>query len=316
MRSSKDARLALQQLAELQAGVVSRAQAEGHGVSARVLARLVEHGHWQRLVPGLFLTRPGAPDFEARAWAGVLLGGDNACLGGATAARLLGLSETEPEVVQVVVPHGRRVAPRAGWEFVQADRPASGAPPRTSVEDTVLDLCAAARPDDVVGWVTTAVQRRRTTSRRLLHALAGRRRHPHRALLEGLLGDVAEGAQSPIEVRYLRDVERAHGLPAGRRQAPTARRRGWRDVLYEAFGLVVELDGRLGHEGAASFRDMDRDNLALLDGLATLRFGTADLVGRPCEVAHQVGHVLSGRGWTGLVSRCPRCALVPAGEWD
>ena len=179
----------------------------------------------------------------------------------------------------------------------------------------MLDLCAQARPEDVVGWVTAAVQRRRTTPVRLRRALESRERTPHRLLLQALLAEVAAGAESPIEVLYLRDVERAHGLPDGRRQQPTGRRRGWRDVLYLAYGVVVELDGRLGHEGLGRFRDMDRDNVALLDGLATLRFGTSDLAGRPCAVAHQVGRLLQLRGWNGQPSRCRRCLNVPSEDW-
>lgn len=33
-----------------------------------------------------------------------------------------------------------------------------------------------------------------------------------------MLSDVDTGAESPLELRHLRRVERAHGLPQGRRQ--------------------------------------------------------------------------------------------------
>ena len=201
---------------------------------------------------------------------------------------------------------------------MQTSRPLTGrgAPPRTSVEDTVLDLCASGRVEDVVGWLTLSVERRRTTHRRLLRALAGRRRHPRRKLLEGLLADVAVGARSPLEVVYLRDVERAHGLSAVvRRQQPSRNRAAVRDVWYLDFGVVVELDGRLGHTELGRFRDMNRDNLASLDGLLTLRYGAGDLHGRPCSVAAQVARALQRRGWIGLPTRCPRCVRVPEDEW-
>ncbi len=294
MHSSRNALADLRGLGAAQAQVVSREQALGHGLSDRVVARLVHQGHWRRLAPGVFLMVDVDPTLLARAWAGVLLGGSGSRIGSLAAARLHGLHDEEPELVRVLVPHTRQPPLRAGWEF-RRERPgvrgarSVGDPPRTTVEDTVLDLCADGRPDEAVGWLTTAVQRRRTTPARLRRALAARPRAPHRRLLESLLADVAVGAESPIELRYLHDVERAHGLPDGTRQAPTGRRRGWRDVLYLPFGVVVELDGRLGHEGLGRFRDMERDNLALLDGLATLRFGHADLVGRPCQVARQVG---------------------------
>jgi hypothetical protein len=50
--------------------------------------------------------------------------------------------------------------------------------------------------------------------------------------------------------------------------------RVWRDLAYQRFGLYIELDGRLGHEGAEhAFRDMGRDNDAVLGGRLTLRYG-------------------------------------------
>ena len=87
--------------------------------------------------------------------------------------------------------------------------------------------------------------------------------------------------------------------------------RSVRDVLYDEYGLVVELDGRLGHEGLGRFRDMWRDNQAALEALLTLRYGSIDVCGRPCAVAAQVGAALADRGWNGVLTRCSRCRLVP-----
>jgi len=44
----------------------------------------------------------------------------------------------------------------------------------------------------------------------------------------------------------------------------------------------------------------------MIAGEATLRYGWADVLGRPCEVAAQVVAVLRARGWTG---KPPGCAL-------
>ncbi len=181
-----------------------------------------------------------------------------------------------------------------------------GNPPRIAIEDIVLDLAAA--EDDVgraVTWVTTAVQSRLTTPARIRRAMQARHFVRHRRFLERLLNDVAEGVRSALELSYLHDVERAHGLPVGQRQQ--VRRRTETDVWYEEFGLLVELDGKVGHIGRGRFRDMRRDNSATSDGLATLRYGHADVFGCACEVALEVGHNLALRGWTGLVMPCPRC---------
>lgn len=75
---------------------------------------------------------------------------------------------------------------------------------------------------------------------------------------------------------------------------------------------MVELDGRLGHEGLGRFRDLRRDNAAAVSGEQTLRYGWFDVHGEQCRVAFQVAAVLSLRGWPGLPSRCQHCRLVPA----
>jgi hypothetical protein len=315
-----DAYRSLTPLSELQAGVVSREQVLAHDVSDRTLARLLRNEQWRRVRSGVYLTTGGNPSFESLAWAGVLAAGDTARIGGTSAAHLQGLLADVPAQVLVLVPHGRILASCERWRFVREragarDPRSSGAPPCTTVEDTVLDLCASARPEDVVGWATIAVQRRRTTPARLLHALDRRRRHPRRALLTALLADVAVGAESPLEITYLRDVERAHGLPPAVRQRPSRDRRALRDVRYPAYRVVVELDGRLGHTELGRFRDMDRDNVAGLDGLFTMRYGAGDLYGRPCAVAAQVAVALGQRGWNGLPTRCPRCRAVPDQDW-
>jgi hypothetical protein len=127
------------------------------------------------------------------------------------------------------------------------------APPRLTIEDTVLDLSATASEADLVSLMTTAVQRRKTTPRRLLAAMNERSRYKYRKLVTDILSDVAAGAESPLEMRFLHDVERPHGQPRGNRQRS---RRGLpyaSDVGYDECQLLVELDGRKGHEGVGLF---------------------------------------------------------------
>ena len=78
-------------------------------------------------------------------------------------------------------------------------------------------------------------------------------------------------------------------------------------MRYEEYQLVVELDGRLGHDGIGRFRDMYRDNAGVVEGVVTLRYGWHDVTDRPCAMAIQVGDVLMRRGWFGVPRRCDRC---------
>lgn len=292
--------------------MVSREQALGLGFSRSGLSRMVSDGSWRRTATGIYLTVPGPPSWPAQAWAGVLIGGDNARIGGLAAAHLHGLHPNEPVPIEIFVPEQSR--PRVGgpWVFrrerVGTRRYRSvGSPARLSVEDTILDLIDDPDCDagSAVNWVTMAVGARKTTPERIQRAADHRRFLRQRSLLNDILTDVRAGVRSPLERDYLHKVERAHDLPEGRRQA--GRRRTEVDVLYEEFALIVELDGRLGHQGMGRFRDMRRDNSSTTDGLATLRYGQADVFGLPCEVAREVGFNLLRRGWSGPLSRCPHC---------
>ena len=302
----------LRRLATAQAGVLTTSQALGLKMSRHSLARLAAQGTWQRLAPGLYLTEPGEPGWEALAWGGVLLGGAGARLGGTAAAYGHGLIDDAPVPVQVLVPHGSPARTRLYWSFVHERGGArspkcTGTPPRLLVPDTVLDLCEGAPEQRVVDLVTTAMQRRLTTPEHLQRALDRRTRHPHRGLLADLLADVGEGAESPLELRFLRDVERAHELPRAARQVRSADGTARRDAYDEEFGVLVELDGRRGHEGTGRFRDMRRDNAAVRQALVTLRYGFGDVAGQPCSVAAELAEVLTARGWSGLLRRCPAC---------
>jgi very-short-patch-repair endonuclease len=301
-------------LAARQAGTLSAGQALAQGLPRAGIERLVDQGAWQRLTPGVFLLGVGEPSCLARAWAGTLVGGDRSRLGFAAAGHLWGIVDDAPPTISVLVPWSTVIGPRGSWTFPR-ERPgvrqarSPGEPARTTIEDTVLDLCADAAPGDLAGLVTKAIQTQRTTARQLLACIEQRARLTNRALLRDVLDDVADGAESPLELRYLRDVERRHQLPPARRQYRAARRRAVRDLRYDEFGLLIELDGRTHIAGR--FRDMRRDNGALLDGEVTLRYGWDDVTGRPCQVAWEVAQLLSQRGWSGLPVRCSWCSEAP-----
>lgn len=319
MRERQDIPRALQRLATCQSGMLTREQVLGHGLSQNVLTRLVESGSWQRISPGLYAVHPMTPSWEALAWGGVLLGGDRARLGPEASGHLHGVLDEAPDPIDVLVPADRLVRNRGHWRFVR-ERPAVrsdrsfGTPPRLSVDDAILDLTDRMPPGQAVSMVSVAVQSRLTTADRLRRRLDRRSRHAHRSLMVELLADVAEGAESPLEVRYVRTVERPHGLPEGDRQNSHRGLPHCRDVKYVRFCLVVELDGRDAHLGKGRFRDMRRDNLhALLDEL-TLRFGWFDVSDRPCVVAYQVYLVLVKYGYAAPFVRCAFCRDVPEME--
>ena len=186
-------------------------------------------------------------------------------------------------------------------------------PHRLTIEDTILDLGVGRPLDHTLALVAKAAQGHATTPALVAAALARRPRHPRAALLREALADVDAGSESAAEVRYVRDVERAHGLPRAARQTEAGRGRR-RDLEYEEYALVVEVDGRVGHEGwAARRRDGRRDREALGAGLATVRVHWPEVALTPCELAGEMARLLQLRGWRGRPRPCRRraCPVSP-----
>lgn len=294
--------LPLLTLASRQAGAVSREQLLGFGVTDRVIQRMLRDNTLERVCQGVYAT--GAGGWLQQAWTGILIGGPRAVLGGSAAAHLHGLVRDPPSQVLVHTPRWRQRDQR--WRLVRSPRTGAGDPPRTRLAQTVIDVSAELDADGIVAVVAEAVGRRRVRPAELWNLLAETSRHPHRRLLEDLVGEVAAGSRSPLEVRFARDVERAHGLPsATRQQAPLSRYES--DAWYEAFAVLVELDGRAYHSGRVALDDMERDNDHQLVGVITLRFGWRAVTAAPCLVAAKVGRALRSRGWAGHPRPCPRC---------
>ena len=305
------------------AQVVTTAQARAAGVSADAIRLLVSAGSWTRLHRGVYLAAPGPPSPYARMWAAHLALGPASVVGGRTAARYWGLRDDDEDdsagPVEMVLPDGSSRCARG----VQVRRvPVPGAlahparvPPVLSVEHTVLELMGSAATDaDAVEPLLRACRLRITSPGRLLTASADLARLRRRQLLHEVCAEVGLGLTSTLERRYARDVERRHGLPAATRQrrvTTTGGRSAYRDVEYDEFGVIVELDGRLGHERESDvLRDQFRDNATVLGGGATLRFGWYAVTGQPCAAARQVVSLLRTRGWQGAGRVCgPGCVL-------
>jgi hypothetical protein len=310
----------LTRTAIFQREVLTAQQLLNAGLSRDYLRSQVDLGNWQRLYRGVYATFSGEPSRTADLWAAVLSCGDGAVLSHQTAAEVAGLADKADRRIHVIVPIQRTVTKIPGIVIHRSARAEEARhpaklPPQTMVEETVLDLAgAAAQLDDAVGWVTRALGRRLTTQAELRQALALRPRIRWRTDLTWLLSPDAEGLHSVLEVRYHRDVEAPHGLPAGRRQAEfrVGRRKAFRDRLYPRYRTVVELDGRATHTLDTRWDDIRRDNATSASGILTLRYGWLDVTQHPCQVAAQVALALATRGFNGAKPCSPGC---PVGQF-
>lgn len=294
----------LLRLADRQHGVLTTGQLREGGTTERAQRRMART--WTRLGRGTYCLGPVT--WDALVIAGLLVAGAGACVGGLSAAWLHGLVGRQPRVVTIWRPSSNLPPPLSGAgltvRFRSGARAARGNPPRTGVEQTILDAAHEADEITMVELVTRALARKLTTSTRLGNALATRTRQRHRRLLAQLCDPGSAGVESALEWLYLHRVERAHGLPPLVRQVALVsgtRSDGW----YPEHGVVIELDGRT-HDDVS--RDLDRDNRhALALNAVTLRYGWWDTLQRPCAVARQVHAALMARGHVRPLRRCPAC---------
>ena len=305
-------------LAAHQDGVVSRAQALACGVSPRQVEWRVESERWVRLYPGVFLTQSGRRDWKSANSAAVLACGSGAVLSHWSVAHGLGLTRGAPKQVHVSVPLSRRIIEPPGVKVYRTVGAVDASqawqwPPRTSVEQTVIDVAALGTADDAVAIAALACQRGLTWDEALRDELGRRARHPWRAVLSTALDDIADGSHSALEVRFVRDVVRAHGLPTPRAQRPTSA--GTHDAAFEDQKVLVELDGLAFHSDALSrTSDSRRDRRSAGVGWLTVRVVWVDVALHACATALDVGAVLGQRGWAGQVRSCRRrdCAAIGA----
>src|ERR1700722_4454794 len=167
----------LYRTAIFQQAVFSAGQLRDGGLSWDYLQSQVRQGKWQRPYRGVYATFSGELPRIARLWAAVLAAGPGAMLSYESAAEIAGLTHNPARVIPVPVPPTRRVTSVPGIQVHVSERaerarhPAK-LPPRTTVEETVRALpAAAASLDDAVGWVTRALGRGLTTQAELRAAL-------------------------------------------------------------------------------------------------------------------------------------------------
>ena len=209
------------------AGIVTRAQAHGVGLSDDAIAHRVATGRWQRVHLGVYATFSGPLSRQARLWAAVLYAGGGAVLSHETAAELQRLLDKPAPLIHLTVPEARRVAPQEGLRIHLSRQAAAdqrfppGVLPQTFVEDTILDLVDQAETvDEVCALITRAFGRRLTGEGTLRAAMRLHKRLRWRSDVDVLITEAARGTHSLLEYHYDRDVEGAHGLPKSARQAP------------------------------------------------------------------------------------------------
>jgi very-short-patch-repair endonuclease len=314
VRSTSPADEAWHELLARQEGVLSRRQALASGMSGHAWSWRLTSERWSTLLPGVALSRPGAPTEAQLAWGAVLHCGEGAALTADLGLVVHGFRlGDQPDRIRVAVPEGRvvrRAAVRAGNRLVpvaaQQVRGLDGLrhpvkqPPVVKVAPAALHAAAHAPTERAAEWrIAAVVQQRLTTADRLARELQQMPKLRRRALIATVLGDVAEGAQAGSELAFLRFLRR-HGLPEPDRLQRLVRANGKRyiDAGWDRQRVVAEIDGAHHMEVAQWGADVLRANAVVVaerhDRLLLLRFTTGNLRHDGDEVAEQLRAALLG----------------------
>lgn len=271
-------------LAERQAGVLTRSQLANLGFREHHIRAAVEARRWRCFGRAVIVLHNAPLTTGQREWVAVLLPTKPAALAGLSGAASAGLRGFEPEKVHIVVPHDTQVRVPA-WvrlhesrRFGIEDIARGSAPPHTPIARSVVDAAAWSRfPRRACAILCAAVQQRLTTADRLLAVLRNAGAIRHARIMRDILGDIGGGGHTLAEIDLGPLALRA-GLPRPRRQAlrpePSGRVR-YLDAefdLPDGKVLVVEVDGRGHLEVGTWLDDADKQNEVVIRGRPVLRF--------------------------------------------
>ncbi|MET7673171.1 DUF559 domain-containing protein [Micromonospora luteifusca] len=154
----------------------------------------------------------------------------------------------------------------------------------TRLERALVDSWPALPASERRAPVIRAVNDWLTTPERLSDALESAPKLIDRAALRTLLGRLADGCRSPLEIWGHDEVFTGPGMPAFRRQVPMrpGRRTIYLDMFAERERVNIELDGAATHGDPRQWEiDRRRDALLATIGILVVRFAHRRLV---CEI--------------------------------
>jgi very-short-patch-repair endonuclease len=296
-------------LAAEQDDVVSRRQLRALGIDRRAVMVDVGAGRWQTVGLQVVVLHNGPLTTRQRYWVGVLHAGRDAVLCAASALCASGVAIPEPSVVHVAVRRGSHARDlddhRVNVRVHELRRTSADdvhpalMPPRHRVPRATLDAATMApTPDAVRALVCAVVQQRHATVAALSAAVDRSCRVRHRGIVRQVLADIDGGSESLPELQFLRIVRRA-GLPLPSRQVRVRRADGswYLDVVWERFGLVVEVDGAQHYSVLHREADAARDRELAIQSRQPVRFSSWIIRRDPLLVAATLERLLESRGW-------------------
>jgi Protein of unknown function (DUF559) len=297
-------------------GVLSTSMALKFMTEDRLRWRIAS-GRWQKPVRGVVVAQSGPLTDRQLLKVALFRAGPQVVLAGLTAARLDGFKGFDDKrsfvetPIHLLAPAGykRRTSPLGLVVVTHYTRTLTEVHPlrqprRTRMARSLLDA-AAWMPTDrgAMAVLAAGVQQRLVRPDDLRKVVDGMGTLHRRKLIRDVIGDIAGGSEALSELDFTRQVIRAFRLPEPSRQAArrdAKGRRRWTDVTWDAFGIVVEIDGAQHTEDPLQrWDDMERDLDLGLDGYQTLRFPAWLVRTNPEYVAHKILAALRRAGYRG-----------------
>jgi very-short-patch-repair endonuclease len=301
-RLARRRRVAL--LATERDGVLSRGQLKGLGLTRWEIEAEIRAGRWRSLGRQAICTHTGPLVDGARLWVAVFEAGPRAYVDGESALVAAGLKGYQPHAIRITVPRGAKPYRRLpGVEIRQSRRwdPRDLGPgllPCARPAVAAVRAALWARTDRQAALLLTmVVQQGLTTAEKLAVELLRIRRDKRRRFAHGVVNDLLGGVRSLGELDVVRECRR-RGLPEPSKQVlrRTANGTYYLDLLWEQWGLVVEVDG-IQHSWASQIvGDAVRQNAVSLTGMTVLRLPLLGLRVEPDTFFSQIAEALTAAG--------------------
>lgn len=292
-----------ERLAAGQAGIVSLRQLYALGLTRAEVTANVRARRWRRVGRQSICVHCGPLSQSARHWVAVQQAGPRAYLDGGSALVEAGVQQLTMPAIRVSVPRGARVWPVRGLDIRQTrrwdpDDRAAGGPPRSRPPVAAVRAALWARTDREASYLLSLpAQQGICSAEDLAHEAVRVRRDRRRALVHQVVLDLLGGVRSLGELELARECRR-RGLPEPSRQVVRRTRNGtyYLDMLWEEWGLVVEVDGIQHSWVDQVVGDAIRQNAVTLQNATVLRLPLLGLRVAPDEFFAQIEQALLAAG--------------------
>lgn len=302
VKSLKEALVRCEKLAATQAGIISGRQAIERGLSWRGISNLVASGQWAREHPEVFRCAAHPKTWWSQVVAALLWAGPFAVISHRTAATLWQLDGVAAGPIEVSVASGQSTAGVKSYRVKSAPPYCSVRGIRaTTIERTLLDLCACATPRVAGLAMDDALRRGLTTLPRLWTELSNEQRpgrrgiRQFRILLEGR--DDRDGKMRSRFEAVMRGILKRISTPHEvDYPIVSGNRRRYLDFAYPHLKIGIEAQSIRWHLGTEKVKaDMARHRSLVLDGWLMLYYSWDDATFRRAEVEEEIRSAIRQR---------------------